>query len=302
MNEQNLKELLALRNVKGLGGKRTTELLDEFSSISRIFEANYEEFSSLGFVSEGLYKRIQKASHSISEYQDMVTECREYDIDFISALDSDFPNRLKKEKVAALLFTKGDQGLLGKTCISIVGSRESSKESIDWAFNVAKDLSQRGYVIVSGGARGVDTAAHKGALAGSGETICVLGSGISNVYPPENEELVGDIAKTGLVISHRSPSQNVNRYSLLDRNEITSGLSPCLLIASSSGEGGTASQYEDALAQNKQILCPNPSMGLEPNDGIVKMTEEGEANTVYNVEDIVDSFESRHRQATLDEL
>lgn len=302
MNEQDLKGLLALKDVKGLGSKRTITLLERFSTIGQIFDADYHEFSDIGFVSEDFFERIQQAALRTEEYQDVVAECKDAEIDFISVLDEGFPSQLEEARVSPFLFTKGDTELLKRPCISIVGSRDSTEESINWAYSVAQSLSQKGYVVVSGGARGIDTAAHKGALAGSGETICVLGSGISNVYPEENNNLIEKITQSGLVISHRTPTQNVNRYSLLDRNEITSGLSYSLLIVTSSGQGGTASQYEDAVAQNKQILCPDPSLGLEPAEGVREMLEENHTQIVQNVDDITDALESQPKQMSFDEL
>lgn len=302
MNEDDLAALMALSEVKGLGNKRIIKLLERFQSVESIFEADRHRFSDIGFVNDDVYGRIQDASPSATKYFDIIEECEQNEIEVISYLDSRYPGRLKQEKVAPLLFVKGDIKIASKPCISIVGSRESSAESRDWAYEVARTLSNEGYVIVSGGALGIDSAAHEGALAGSGETISVLGSGIENVYPPENKDMIESISNTGLVVSARYPQQGVNRYSLLDRNKITSGLSDSLLIVTSTGEGGTSSQYQDAKSQGKRLLCPALELGLEPSEGIESMLNEGEVRTVQSIQDIMTILGSEGKQMSFDEL
>jgi len=302
MNKESIEALMSLSDIKGLGNKRIIQLLEKFPSVKSIFEADRQRFSDVGFVDNKTYEQIQEASRGSERYQEILKECRQSGIQVISYLDRRYPRQLKQEKVVPLLFAKGDVELVSKPCISIVGSRESSVESQEWAYKIARTLSNKGYVIVSGGALGIDSAAHKGALAGSGKTISVLGSGIEEVYPPENEEMIEEIAKTGLVISARYPKQGVNRYSLLDRNMITSGLSNSLLIVTSTGEGGTSSQYQDAKSQGKKILCPHPALGLEPTKGIQEMLDDEKVDHVESVDEILPKIDSEERQVSFDEL
>lgn len=302
MDDSTLRNLLALMEVNGLGSKRIIELLERFPDVDSIFKLEYERFSNISFVDNDTYNQIQTVDADEDQYQEIIDRCNESDIKVIAYSDERFPQRLRELKIAPLIYSKGDSELADKDSISIVGSRDSSDQSVDWTFKIAKELSRRGYVIVSGGARGIDTAAHRGALAGSGETICVLGSGLNNVYPPENEELIERISQNGLVISHRPPSKNVNKFSLLDRNKITSGLSSSLLIVTSSGQGGTASQYQDALAQDKDIFCPSPSLGFEPVEGILQIIDEGHAQIVRDISDIVEVADSIDRQSSLNDL
>jgi len=293
---------MALMDVKGLGNKRIIELLERFPSIESVFDAGYQRFSDIGFVNEDMYSRIQDATNASEAFEDRLRTCEESGIQIISYNDEPFPTSLRKSKATPLLFAKGDTEILDKPSLSIVGSRESNSKSEQWVFNIAKQLSEEGFVIVSGGALGIDTAAHKGALAGSGETICVLGSGINNVYPPENSGLIDKISREGLVVSNRAPKENVNRFSLLDRNEITSGLSSAVLIATSTGEGGTSSQFEDARSQNKTILCPNPALNFKPSEGISQMLEAEETESIQDIDDILDDLNSTPGQKSLEDI
>lgn len=302
MDDFNLCRLMALTDIRGLGSTRVIKLLNRFEHFEDIFNSEYSDFSSLSFVDQETYNEIQNVDEQTAKYKDIISRCNRSNITMISYLDEVYPEQLRELRVAPILYAKGDLSLLNTPSISIVGSRDSEKQSIDWAFETAEQLSELGYTVVSGGAKGIDTAAHEGALAGSGKTICVLGSGLNNVYPQENEELINTISTEGLVLSHRPPEQNVNRISLLDRNKITSGLSPYLLIVTSSGEGGTKSQYEDAISQNKDILCPSPSLDLEPVDGIKKIIDDGHAKTIESVSDIANIVESDNHQMTLSDL
>ena len=174
--------------------------------------------------------------------------------------------------------------------ISIVGTRLASKKSLEWTYSSSKTLSDFGFAIVSGGAIGIDSSAHRGALDSAGNTICVLGSGIGNIYPKENIPLINSIFERGLVISENIPNQNVNRFNLLERNRITSGLGNKLLLVATKSNGGAMSQYKVALSQKKEIFCPSPELGLEPTEGINQIIKENKnIMLIKDIDDILNS-------------
>lgn len=265
---------MAIRNVKGLGDKKTFRLMKKFPEIENL---TYEEFKERSNVSKTKFEEIKDNLEDKGRYFDIIEKCKKENIKVITRLDSKYPDRLKSiDSPPVVFFAKGNLSLLYQDSLSIVGSRDSDSRSLKWTKELAEELSHE-KVIISGGAKGIDTAAHEGALEGSGKTICVLGSGIKNIYPEENNELIKKILDQGLVISTLPPEKNVMKYSLLERNRINSGLGDGMLIVTSGNSGGTMSQYKDALRQGKTIICPSPSLNLTPTEGIEKMINEGDA-------------------------
>jgi DNA processing protein len=251
MEKRGLLKLLALKGVKGYGNKKILDLINSFGTIDKVYEKSPINKNGAG------------------KYEKILDFCENNGISILTFFDMDYPNNLKKISSPPLvLFTKGNLELLKKPSLSIVGTRAASDNTIKWAHKISRELSNSGYVIVSGGAIGIDAAAHQGALDGTGNTICVLGSGLNKIYPKENLRLIESISKKGLVISEFYPDHNVDRISLLSRNRITSGLADGLLLAATKTSGGAMSQYKIAASQKKQIFCPHPDLGLEPTEGI----------------------------------
>lgn len=275
-------KLLALKDAKGYGNKKVIDLISSCGSLDNAF----------------LYalKNDLIEESKIGIYEKELNDCKKNRIQIITYFDKEYPLNLRRISSPPLvLFAKGNLKLLNGPPISIVGTREASKRSLDWTYNNSKELSDLGYVIVSGGALGTDTFAHKGTLSSSGNTICVLGSGINNIYPNENEQLVEEIFKRGLVISECLPDQKVNRFSLLERNRITSGLGNKLLLVATKLSGGAMSQYNVALSQGKEIYCPHPDLRLEPMEGIKHLIKENkEVNIISNIQEILKPSHFEH--------
>jgi len=253
--EKRTIRLLALKEIKNYGSKKILDLISSCGSVEKAY------FNALN---GNLIKE-----NVIQKYEKIIKGCKEDNTHIISYFDRTYPENLKKINFPPLvLFAKGNIELLNMPCVSIVGTRIAQKKSLEWTYDGAKKLSDLGFVIVSGGAIGIDASAHQGALDSTGNTICVLGSGIKNIYPNENTSLINNIFEKGLVVSENIPNQNVNRFNLLERNRITSGLGNKLLLVCTKSKGGAMSQYKVALSQNKEIFCPDPDLGLEPTEGI----------------------------------
>jgi len=157
---------------------------------------------------------------------------------------------------------------------------------LDWAFNAAAQSAKQGYVVVSGGAIGVDTAVHNGALSVGGGTICVLGSGLNRIYPKVNTELINRISEVGLVVSECPPDSSGNKITLIERNRITSALGDALLVVATKPKGGAMTQSLIALRQSKRVFAPDPTLGLMPNAGIERLFAKGKITRVRDVRDV----------------
>lgn len=155
-----------------------------------------------------------------------------------------------------LLFYKGRLSGQEERSISIVGSRRETRYGRNQAHTIARDLAANGIVIVSGLARGIDTAAHMGALDAGGRTIAVLGSGLSNIYPQENKELAERILQGGgAIISELPPAAEPLAFHFPVRNRIVSGLSHGLLLVEAREKSGTLITLGHALEQGREVFA-----------------------------------------------
>lgn len=155
-----------------------------------------------------------------------------------------------------LLFYKGRLQGEESPAIAIVGSRRETRYGRHQAFEIARDLAQAGVTVVSGLARGIDTAAHKGALQGGGRTIAVLGSGLSRIYPEENKPLAEQIiAQGGAVISELPPNTAPLAYHFPVRNRIVSGLCQAVLLIEAREKSGTLITVTHALEQGREVFA-----------------------------------------------
>ena len=145
--------------------------------------------------------------------------------------DAGYPVRLKELGDAPKkIYYRGDVSLLGNRCVAVVGSRKYSENGRKTAFDVSKAAAAAGLTVVSGMARGIDTAAHEGALAAGGKTIAVLGTGVDICYPAANRQLKERIEHEGLVISELAPGIPASRATFPRRNRIISGISEAVVV------------------------------------------------------------------------
>src|SRR5208282_3709008 len=173
------------------------------------------------------------------------------------AYDSeDYPPLLKEIPDAPLLlYVRGDVKVLSQFAVAMVGTRRPSAYGSSVAHRLAHDLAQRQLVVVSGLARGVDSAAHRGALEAQGKTVAVLGSGINVIYPRENKSLAEEVAKSGAVISEFPLGTGPTPENFPIRNRIISGLSLGVVIVEAAEYSGSLITARLALEQNREVFA-----------------------------------------------
>ena len=288
LKKEEFINLMSLKSVNGLGNKRAILLLKHFRDSSLVFSSKATAFKPFNFITEDTLRALSQALKKSEEFEAIYKYCTENKINIISYFDDTYPTKLRNiTNPPLVLFLKGDIGLLSSKPVAVVGSRMSSESALKYGFALSKELSEKGYVIVSGGAKGIDSAAHRGSLECSGKTICVLPCGFDNLYPKENFELFGAIEKKGLLISEYLPKSNVDRFSLLERNRITSGISDSVFIVSASANGGAMSQFKCAYSQKKPVFCPAPESELKPFDGIFTLINERRIMPVRNADEFL---------------
>lgn len=157
------------------------------------------------------------------------------------------------------LWTRGDRALFGCTAIAVVGARNATREGTEIAYQIAADLSLAGVVVVSGLARGIDAAAHTGALDAKGKTIAVLGTGIDRVYPSENKALHERIASQGLLVTEFAPGSPPDLFHFPQRNRIISGLSKAVVVVEAREKSGSLITARLAGEQGRDVMVvPGP--------------------------------------------
>ncbi|MCF7849764.1 MAG: DNA-processing protein DprA, partial [Kiritimatiellales bacterium] len=177
-----------------------------------------------------------------------------------------------------------------KRSIAIVGSRATSHYGLTVADRLAYQLTQTGFTVVSGLARGTDTAAHRGALKGGGRTIAVLGGSLDNLYPPENEALAKDIAKNGAVISEYPMGRQADRMTFPYRNRIVSGLSMGVIVVESGVKGGSMHTADAAMEQGRTVFAVPGRIDLPGAHGPHRLIKNG-AKLVESLDDILEEYE-----------
>lgn len=175
-----------------------------------------------------------------------------------------YPQNLEAtEQAPRFLFLRGNINLLKFNAISIVGTRNPSEVGIKRAITLAERLGQHRIVVASGLAKGIDKAAHTGALSNNNPTIAVIGTPLNMYYPKENKELQDEIAEKGLIISQFSPSMNVQRWNFPMRNAVMSGLSLATVIIEAGETSGSLIQADYALKQGRIVMIPQSAIENE---------------------------------------
>jgi DNA processing protein len=189
----------------------------------------------------------------------------------------------------AVIWTRGRHAPLSATAVAIVGSRAASPYALSVAEQLAADLAARGVVIVSGLARGVDSAAHRGALAAGGVTVGVLGSGVDVIYPREHASLAAQIDERGAVISELVPGTPPTPFFFPLRNRIISGLSRAIVVVEANEKSGSLITARCALDQGRDVLAVPGNVLTGRNRGAHALLRDG-AKIVESADDILEEL------------
>jgi len=222
------KKFWLCSNLVGIGPVRLKKLLESFGSLEKAFSSSYSELLNADIPKNIAIKMKEWESLPWEKEMDF---CKHSGISIVTLQDKEYPALLKQVfDPPILLYVKGILPVKGSIMFAIVGTRNPSTYGLRMAEKFAEELSYYGIVIVSGMARGIDTAAHKGALKAGGTTVAVIGSGFKYCYPRENTSLAKDIAKTGAVITEFPSDIPPEPQNFPRRNRIVSGLSRGVLV------------------------------------------------------------------------
>lgn len=209
--------------------------------------------------------------------------------------DQSYPPLLREiHDPPALLFVKGDASLLRGAQLAVVGSRRASPAAMRLVQSLAGDLVQAGLHIASGLATGVDSGAHRGALAAKGGTIAVMGTGIDQVYPHRNASLAREIEQTGCLVTEFPPGTPPRRQHFPRRNRIISGMSLGVLVVEAALPSGSLITARTALEQDREVFALPWSPLHEGGRGCLQLLRDG-AKMVQGVDDILEELGPLYR-------
>lgn len=189
----------------------------------------------------------------------------------------------------AVLWVRGDVAALTRAAVAIVGSRAGSEYALAVAARLAEDLAAHGFVVVSGLARGVDSAAHRGALSRQGCTFAVLGCGVDRIYPRENARLADDIVRSGALISEMAPGTPPHPRFFPRRNRLISGLSRAVIVVEAGAKSGSLITARCALEQGRDVMAVPGNVLTERNRGGHALLRDG-ARLVESIADVLDEL------------
>ena len=241
--------------IQNLGFKKYTRLIQKFKSNKGIWNASKAELLEV----EGIGVKIADliTNVDLKQYvQKHIKYMEKNNIDIIGIEDKEYPCLLKTIYDPPIyLYIKGNKNILDNVALSIIGCREASKYGIKVAKDFAYNLSKQQINIVSGLAKGIDSAAHLGTLEANGKTIAVLGNGLDTIYPKENISLAQKILDSGGVIISEYPlGTTPKKENFPARNRIISGLSNSLLVVEAKEKSGTLITVDFALEQGRDIF------------------------------------------------
>lgn len=285
------KALLAvLTDISGIGEARAYELHSHYDDPMDLLSAPATLTDEYHYVDETTLTQIRSSDDEVEQYRDRFKGYESSGITVLAITEDRYPQAIRAGPAPALVYAKGDIDLLFGDKIGISGSRETNEVGQQWVESLSSELGDRGHTLVSGGARGADTAAHRGALDTADSTVVVLGSGVNVAYPPENESLFNDIVDTGgLLVSMRLPDADPTRHAFLDRNELIAALSDKLIFVATDGTGGTMAQYKMALKQDVPVYAPSTDLNIAPADGLVTIREASDTAGIATASDLLDT-------------
>jgi DNA processing protein len=246
---------LAISLTQGLGPTRARKLVEHFGSAAAVFHASLTELEATGI--QAVSAQSIATGKSAELAREEIARANEESVTLLSCEDACYPHRLKEIYDPPLvLYVRGEPEVLKQPGIAMVGTRHPTPYGSGMAERLACDLAAQGLVIISGMARGVDTASHRGAITAKGKTVAVFGTGVDVIYPKENSRLADQIlALGGALISEFPMGTAAFPQNFPIRNRIISGMSVGVLVLEAAEYSGTRITARCALEQNRDVFA-----------------------------------------------
>ena len=286
-----LKYWIWLASLPGLTNRSRLQLLAHFSSPEDVYYADPEEAMVAGLNKEQAEKITQR---SLDRTNRILSDCTREELFVLTMADAAYPARLRNIfDPPILLYGRGALPLFDEeAAVAVVGTRSATPYGIHCAEELSYQMARSGALVVSGLAKGIDAAAHRGALRAGGLTAAVLGCGVDVVYPEANRRLYGDIAAAGVILSEYPPGAEPEAWHFPARNRIISGLSVAALVVEAPKRSGALITANTALDQGRDVYAVPGPIDAPESWGCNQLIRSG-AGLVSCGADLLDEYESR---------
>lgn len=284
MNE--IEALAALSCTPHIGPIKIRLLVERFGSAVAAYSADPYEVAEL----PGFGPKVMQNWRKSSAWEKELELARRYKVRLISYTSPEYPKSLLElPDHPVLLYVLGKLEPIDQKGFAIIGTRNASIYGLEMAEQFGRDLAEQGLTVVSGLARGIDTAAHKGALE-KGKTIAVIGSGLANIYPAENSTLARQIVEKGALISEFAMTTPPDRQNFPQRNRIVSGMTRGTVLIEAPERSGAMLTAERAISQGRKLFAlPGRAdgEGFRGNHALIKKKD---AQLVESAQDVLKEF------------
>ena len=282
--------LIVLNMIEGVGPVRTRSLLEHFGEAPKILAASAARIQQVRNIGEETAARIAAWEKSV-DLAGELKRIQDFGCHVLIQSDESYPASLREiYDPPVVLYVKGELTGRDKNGIAMVGSRLTTPYGIETAQKLAYQLAYLGVTVVSGGARGIDTAAHQGALSAKGRTIAVLGTGINLVWPPENAELYARIAANGAVITQFPFNRPADKQTFPIRNRIVAGMTLGTLVVEANLSSGALITANFAIEYGRQVFAVPGRIDSPRSKGCHELIKKG-AKLCEGAEDVLGEFE-----------
>jgi DNA processing protein len=295
---------VALNMIPQVGPVRVRQLLEQFGDAPSILKASRDALMRVRGVGTDVAESIATWESTV-DLGGELQRVKDYGCTIVTQLDEVYPESLRQiYDPPIVLYVKGELTTKEKNSVALVGSRQTTHYGIETARKLAYQLAYVGVTVVSGGARGIDTAAHQGALSAKGRTIAVLGTGINIVFPTENAELFERIAANGAVMTQFPFNRPADKQSFPIRNRIVAGMTLGTVVVEANLSSGALITANMATDYGRQVFAVPGRIDSPRSKGCHDLIKKG-AKLCEGAEDILSEFEylfpASNRPATLTE-
>lgn len=284
-----LAAALRLTLVPGVGPRTRRLLLENFGSAEAVLSAAPSDLRQVPGIGPKISRAIALARDEIDVDAELDL-CKKHQISILIESQPDFPPMLSEiPDPPGALYVLGSILPQDTLAVAIVGTRHATHYGLQQAERLASGLARAGLTIVSGLARGIDAAAHRGALSAGGRTLAVLGSGVLNIYPPEHQELAGQIVHSGALASEAPPQSRPHSSMFPQRNRLITGLSLGVIVVEASERSGALISAAHAMEQNREVFAVPGRVDRRTSRGCHRLIRDG-AKLVETVDDVLEEL------------
>lgn len=284
-----LADMVLLSLVSGIGPRLQKALLEQFGSPTAVLNAPRSELRTVPGIGAKLADAVARARAEIDAAAELEL-CRTHQTDVLTQTHSSYPRMLQEiHDPPAVLFVRGRLEPCDALAVAIVGSRHASHYGTSQAERLAAGLARAGLTVVSGLARGIDAAAHRGALTAGGRTLAVLGSGLLNIYPPEHAELAADVQTHGALVSELPLRSLPLPGTFPQRNRLISGMSLGVVVVEAAIQSGALITARHAMEQGREVFAVPGRVDSRTSRGCHRLIRDG-AKLVESVDDVLEEL------------